>query len=1608
VAGSRGTAGPAAAVAPGALWWTRPLEAALVGVVPPALLDPGAASELAGPGAVAAAEAARLAAACGATPAAAAAASAAAVAAAAAASFAAVTDDSSRAASVAEAAPPLGIVEVALCPPSRHACTRVVAALASLVALVPPGGFPALVRTVAPTQAGALALVRRLCAACHRLLALQPFPHTWTGLNVRLHDAAGRVLSWSAALLASCLRHRPVVVPPRHPCRTLTMTAGVADVARAERGGAPTIPAVAEIWDAAAWASDSACGAAAVATALEQRRIELGTPRDASSPASAAARLAASAARPAQRPGADTTGLPWQTAAAPAQAWEATAEVGTPAQPAQPRPPSSAGGTDGAGAAGRDREWVGPSAGTIRSAWLWVSRLGLALLTAPFLDTDTPLARLVEGFSPHQPSSPSAAPSAAGRAAVPPAVVVAAANALALRERGRDARADAVAALLHCLGPSVPGRPASAYGPRIAAAHRRFRRGAELAAAAVGLPQRPAGARPPPGPTAPHPTVLLLLLPDLLPAAIDLAHSPCAAVRDGARRLLLLSLSTDALAGAGALPASERLTVQSIRALAARGAPALLASTVRSVTLRPAPGAVPPGDSLSVRPLQALLHPGHILSTDDVPARGGGARAAMPDPLRLPLGARVSSFLAGLGGVSDHIWSLATTPTTPARAAERVDAALRLHAHFAGRRQWTMCARFAATVEDIHSAAGAAVEAAFAHLLHALPPAVEAAAAAAGGRPTAGLAAPTRPRGGAVRRGRGAAPRQGQGLSRDAWSAEGIPGPWEWWRDASLLRWPDTPAAAVQRSDPDEDAAPGGAAADAAGGGFRGGGGGRALFPAETGASRVLRVLRRALELLEADPVGPWEVARGLCRTLRARAVLVDGDQAEEAALLRREAELTSRAAEVAASVAGGGGRGGAGAASVGCMPHHLVACAGADAPDDARGRPVVRRAARPSARVADVDVAERARHRGATRAELSPGMLSGEGQPGSDLSLTVAPVAVAGLAWQDVAATLDAALMPAAAAAAAAGFSPRAGMPGSPGGLVSRPDAGESAGVEGPGMPGSPGGARLRGAGPRAAGERAAPRHGLTAARLAAAAALLGDRDAGEWPDAGGGAPLRGAGSAAQDLGPAMDRAALAGAGAPGGGVVAEEAVSPEAARLLRCVADRERAALGIVTSVCRPAGASARHPGRRAALAASRCRVFFVDGPFAPGPDLLPPGSPRRPPVLRAWSRRFALVTASPLPAERAQVRVAAWTARTLSPLDAAVLTIRDAAARVAAASSLAAAAAGLSPPALLDDACERRGVPPGAAASLRSALRCGVPASTDGAPPRSNAAAAESLSRLLQGVVDAPVNQGVGSFSLLLRPGWEAAFPELVALCAGRAREAGAAEHGSGAAPAQGGWTPAELEAGGVLARRDSESLRAALCACTAELASAMLVHGRACASAMRPMHEFLVTRFAAFCGSLAPDGVDTADAACRAVCGTPPPTPSQQPAAASGQVGPAPDDAVARTIATRRGAAALAGLFAGRATPPSPAAPPQKVPTGRGTPPAPIRAPGPPAPDAPATAGPSPPGPSPATLEPAPPAQAEAAAPGLAAGGFEFSEMGFVPAGDEDPGWLQGAS
>jgi hypothetical protein len=255
-------------------------------------------------------------------------------------------------------------------------------------------------------------------------------------------------------------------------------------------------------------------------------------------------------------------------------------------------------------------------------------------------------------------------------------------------------------------------------------------------------------------------------------------------------------------------------------------------------------------------------------------------------------------------------------------------------------------------------------------------------------------------------------------------------------------------------------------------------------------------------------------------------------------------------------------------------------------------------------------------------------------------------------------------------------------------------------------------------------------------------------------------------------------------------------------------------------------------------------------------------------------------------------------------------------------------------------------------------------------------------ETLSRLLQGVIDAPVNQGVKTFVKLLRPGL-ASSPEVErALC----KRLETAE-----SPASAGRSrSADLtQAAGALLQASVRRLGRCLTRHVIMLAQAMTVHDRCRPLAMQPMHEFLQTRFVTMCGFLRDEGVPASEEACIAVSGAP---PQAQGATAGGRTAQGggrrrsesvAEDPVARTIATRKGAAALAGLFAQPSSSPTKATAPKQAAV-----PATIAAEAEPL----ARASPA--------MAPQPSAEPEAVPPQqptadvVAAGGFEFSDGGWM--------------
>jgi len=840
-----------------------------------------------------------------------------------------------------------------------------------------------------------------------------------------------------------------------------------------------------------------------------------------------------------------------------------------------------------------------------------------------------------------------------------------------------------------------------------------------------------------------------------------------------------------------------------------------------------------------------------------------------------------------------------------------VDAALRLFSHFARRQQWNVCARFASAVEAVHIAAGAHVEAAFARLLHCLPLAAEVlaragqASASASHRPASASAAGSPAGSGpeaASSRGGSPGPRaslgtEAPGRGTDAWSQAGLLPPWEWWRDPRMLQWPALQLGEVLVAV--EDGTGDGVSAS----GSPGGGAVQdVLFAAEQLPQRMHGVLVECLARLEADPVGPWEVARGLCKTLQARAVLVTGDQVAEADALRREADLVARAAAVSVSVAGMGGSVASGAASVGSMPHHLVVVAGDGVPARIRGQAIIRRAASPSVRVAEVEAAERLSFPSAARRSLDIAMLApplcqggrssdssppAAAQPGPDhkppappsssraVTIALAPAAIAALWWQD---------------AIFAGPP----VPGSEAGALDSPVSR----LDSSPLPGTA--ALLARPGGQTEFDACA-----WATRVAAAAALLGEEPvAGLWEPHGVAAEGGASTSAAALRGPASPHlaglamsprrrsmlhkrrtssaAALSVAEAPAVARSAHRIPSREALELLRASSIARAEAEAVASRSAR--ASVSLHSGRAAALAASRCRVFTATVAFQPGGDLLGTGSAGaspRPPALRAWSRRLAFVTEDALPGPRARTRVMAWAHCDLTPLDSAVQTIADAVARVGAASEAVAAGAGLDIDSLVREAAADRGLSETEVARIvaASAPLAAHRSRTGCAPPPSST---DSLSRLLQGVVDAPVNHGVRSYSVFLRPGWSQAFPEVSRAYARRTLAAVGFRSASSSLPVRlqesgkcSATAPeleeAALEAGEWLAAEAGEALKKRLAECVVALACALLVHARTCSEALRPLHAFLERRFEVFCAGLADAGIAEAATATKLVAG-----------------------------------------------------------------------------------------------------------------------------------------
>lgn len=230
---------------------------------------------------------------------------------------------------------------------------------------------------------------------------------------------------------------------------------------------------------------------------------------------------------------------------------------------------------------------------------------------------------------------------------------------------------------------------------------------------------------------------------------------------------------------------------------------------------------------------------------------------------------------------------------------------------------------------------------------------------------------------------------------------------------------------------------------------------------------------------------------------------------------------------------------------------------------------------------------------------------------------------------------------------------------------------------------------------------------------------------------------------------------------------------------------------------------------------LAESRARVFTASVPFRKA------ATRTDAPFLDLWVRRFAVVTRHGMPCERRRSAVIAWAVRELTPIEAAEASVREATNKVQRVASQV----------------------------LRGTT------STDG------------LSRVLQGIIDAPVNLGLQNYRPLLTRQFATTHPEIGAEFARRVRDDMTGSEEVGAEHV--------AERAAALERSCVDALRTALQEHVQELANALGVHSRMCPSSMRPMDEFLRLRFHSLCDllvSLEVSGVEEA----RTRVGPPPAT------------------------------------------------------------------------------------------------------------------------------------
>jgi hypothetical protein len=200
-------------------------------------------------------------------------------------------------------------------------------------------------------------------------------------------------------------------------------------------------------------------------------------------------------------------------------------------------------------------------------------------------------------------------------------------------------------------------------------------------------------------------------------------------------------------------------------------------------------------------------------------------------------------------------------------------------------------------------------------------------------------------------------------------------------------------------------------------------------------------------------------------------------------------------------------------------------------------------------------------------------------------------------------------------------------------------------------------------------------------------------------------------------------------------------------------------------------------------AAATTAHCRVFTARLPFHQ-----PHQDEDLPSCLKVWARQYAFVTEQVFPHEAQRSRLAAWHCETLSPLHVAISTVKSANANIEQALRDVVRNAGASTPEHLIDATEKRTTSP---------------------------AALESLSRVLQGAIDAPISHGVRSYKPLLDGSFKSLAPAILEY-----------HHGD--------------------LQDQLTNLQVAVKAHIDLLSKALRVHGRVCPESMAPMQAFLEER------------------------------------------------------------------------------------------------------------------------------------------------------------------